>query len=117
MPTASSTCWTAPSSPKASAKSFEVSVIGNYLTVALRNIARHKLYSFINIAGLAVGLACVIFIILFIRDELSFDKWLPGSDNLYRIDTSAQLPGFPQADYFALAPFPLPALMKDHFPD
>jgi len=40
----------------------------NYFTVALRNIVRHKLYSFINIAGLAVGLACAIFIILFIRD-------------------------------------------------
>ncbi|HKU63736.1 MAG TPA: ABC transporter permease [Rhizomicrobium sp.] len=91
-------------------------MIGNYLTVALRNIARHKLYSFINIAGLAVGLACVIFIILFIRDELSFDKWLPGSDNLYRVDTAAQLPGTPMG-HFALAPFPLPALMKDHLPD
>ena len=50
----------------------------NYLVIALRNIVRHKLYSFINIAGLAVGLACVIFIMLFIRDELSFDKWLPA---------------------------------------
>lgn len=91
-------------------------MLGNYLTVALRNIARHKLYSFINIAGLAVGLACVIFIILFIRDELSFDKWLPGSDDLYRVDVAAQLPGNPP-DKFALAPFPLPALMKDHLPE
>ena len=54
----------------------------NYLITALRNIARHKLYSFINIAGLAVGLTCVIFIILFMRDELSYDKWIPGSENL-----------------------------------
>lgn len=91
-------------------------MIGNYLTVALRNIARHKLYSFINIAGLAVGLACVIFIILFIRDELSFDKWLPGSDDLYRVDVTAQIPGKP-FDHIALAPFPLPAFMKDHLPE
>jgi putative ABC transport system permease protein len=88
----------------------------NYLITALRNIARHKLYSVINIVGLAVGLACVIFIMLFIRDELSFDKWLPGSDNLYRVDVSAQLPGFPR-DRIAMAPFALPALMKDHLPD
>jgi putative ABC transport system permease protein len=88
----------------------------NYLLTALRNIARHKLYSFINIAGLAVGLACVIFIMLFVRDELSFDKWLPGSDNLYRVDVTAQMPGTPR-DHIALAPFPLPALMKDHLPD
>src|SRR5215475_5697357 len=52
----------------------------NYLTVALRNIIRHKLYSFINIAGLAVGLTCLILIILFVRDELSYDKWIPGGD-------------------------------------
>ena len=88
----------------------------NYLAVALRNLVRHKLYSFINIAGLALGLACVIFITLFIRDELSFDKWLPGSDNLYRVDVGAQLPGRPM-DHIALAPFPLPALMKDQLPD
>ena len=58
----------------------------NYLVIALRNIVRHKLYSFINIAGLAVGLACVILIILFVRDELSYDKWIPGSDKLYRVE-------------------------------
>jgi hypothetical protein len=60
----------------------------NYLVTALRNIARHKLYSFINIAGLAVGLACAILIILFVRDELSYDKWVPGSERLYRVETS-----------------------------
>jgi len=88
----------------------------NYLVIALRNIARHKLYSFINIAGLAVGLACVIFITLFVRDELSFDKWLPNSDNLYRVDTLPQLPGTPR-EHVSLAPFPLPALMKDYLPE
>jgi putative ABC transport system permease protein len=91
-------------------------VFGNYITVALRNIFRHKLYSFINIAGLAVGLACVVFIILFVRDELSFDKWLPGSDDLYRVDVAPQLTMKP-ADHVALAPFPLPAFMKDHLPE
>src|ERR1044072_1536887 len=94
MPIVSSICWTAPWSPKASARFFKgAAVFRNYLVIALRNIARHKLYSFINIAGLAVGLACVIFIMLFVRDELSFDKWLPNSDNLYRVDTMPQLPG------------------------
>src|SRR5258706_4115232 len=103
--------WPAPilSTPCATSR---LAMFYNYLIIALRNIVRHKLYSFINIAGLAVGLACVIFIILFIRDELSFDKWLPGSDNLYRVDTVAQPPGLPPG-HFALAPFPLPALMKD----
>ena len=65
----------------------------NYLIIALRNIARHKLYSFINIAGLAVGLACVILIMLFVRDELSYDKWIPGSDNLYRVEVTYHVAG------------------------
>ncbi len=68
----------------------------NYLVIALRNIIRHKLYSFINIAGLAVGLTCVILIMLFVRDELSYDKWIPGSENLYRVEvTYFTCPGRP----------------------
>ena len=54
----------------------------NYLTVALRTLVRHKLYSFINIAGLTVGLTCAIFIILFVRDQLSYDRWIPGATAL-----------------------------------
>ena len=65
----------------------------NYLTVALRNLFRHKLYSVINIAGLAVGLACVLFIILFARDELSYDKWVPDSANLYRLELTIHAAG------------------------
>jgi putative ABC transport system permease protein len=58
----------------------------NYLVTALRNIVRYKLYSFINIAGLAVGLACAILVILFVRDELSYDKWI-RSHSAYRAVT------------------------------
>src|SRR5580692_5687146 len=60
----------------------------NYLVTALRNFTRHKLYSFINIAGLTVGLTCAIFIILFVRDEISYDKWIPGTENLYRVEVT-----------------------------
>jgi len=91
-------------------------MLGNYLLVALRNIVRHKLYSFINIAGLAVGLACVILIALFIRDETSFDKWVPDSANLYRVDESFFLPGRPPIRT-GMADFPLPALLKDNLPE
>ena len=50
-------------------------MLRNYLVIALRNIIRHKLYSFINIAGLAVGLACVILIILFIV-TMVYHMWI-----------------------------------------
>jgi putative ABC transport system permease protein len=91
-------------------------VFRNYLTTALRNIVRHKLYSFINIAGLAVGLACVIFILLFIRDDLSYDKWIPGTQNLYRVEHVSHLLGRAP---FAVArnPFPMAAALHDGIPD
>src|SRR5579863_3047090 len=88
----------------------------NYLVTALRNITRHKLYSFINIAVLSVGLACVIFIILFIRDETSFDKWVPDSANLYRLDETLIFPGRSPI-VTALADFPLASLLKDNLPE
>jgi putative ABC transport system permease protein len=88
----------------------------NYLATALRNIIRHKLYSFLNIGGLAVGLACVIFIILFIRDELSFDKWIPGTENLYRIEMAIQLPGRDPLTS-STVPFPMPAEMRNEIPE
>jgi putative ABC transport system permease protein len=91
-------------------------MIGNYLIVVLRNLVRHKLYSFINIAGLAVGLACVVFVMLFIRDELSYDTWVPDTQNLYRIEVSLALPGRdPLAS--ATVPFLMPAEMRADIPE
>jgi putative ABC transport system permease protein len=91
-------------------------MFGNYLTTALRNIVRHKLHSFINIAGLAVGLACVIFIMLFVRDEVSYDKWIPDTENLYRVEKTSYLLA---RDPFAVAriPFLAPAAMHDEIPE
>src|SRR5579883_2965247 len=88
----------------------------NYLTVAFRTIVRHKLYSFINIAGLTVGLACAIFIILFVRDQLSYDRWIPGTDNLYRVETAVNLPGKPHKPN-ARSPFPTTQVMLDQIPE
>jgi len=57
----------------------------NYLITAFRNIKKHKGYSFINILGLAMGLACFILIFLYIQYELSYDKYHENSSNIYRI--------------------------------
>ncbi|HMH64936.1 MAG TPA: ABC transporter permease [Rhizomicrobium sp.] len=88
----------------------------NYLVIALRNIIRHKLYSFINIGGLAIGLACVIFVLLFIRDELSYDTWIPDTQNLYRIEMAIQLPGRDPL-LTSMTPFPMPAEMRNEIPE
>ncbi len=88
----------------------------NYLVTALRNIVRHKLYSFINIAGLTVGLACAIFIILFVRDQLSWDRWIPGTDNLYRVEITLNKPGKPPHPW-VMTPFPAAEAMLEQIPE
>jgi len=88
----------------------------NYLITALRNFTRHKLYSFINIAGLTVGLTCAIFIILFVRDELSYDRWIPGTENLYRTEVTWHIPGQPP-QLTIETQFPVPDAMQAQFPE
>ena len=60
-------------------------MLKNYIKIALRNLFRNKLYSFLNIAGLAIGIACCILILLYVQDELSFDRFHEKSDNIYRL--------------------------------
>ena len=50
-------------------------MLRNYLTVALRNLFRQKVYSFVNIAGLAIGIATCVLILSFVRFELSYDTY------------------------------------------
>jgi len=88
----------------------------NYLVTAIRNFARHKLYSFINVVGLAVGLACAIFIILFIRDELSYDRWIPDSADLYRAEAWFYFPGH-GTDRTANVPFQVTPSMLAGIPE
>jgi len=60
-------------------------MIKNYLKVAFRNILRHKVYSLINIFGLAIGMALCLLILVYVQDELSFDGFHEKADRIYRI--------------------------------
>ncbi|MBS1916714.1 MAG: ABC transporter permease [Bacteroidetes bacterium] len=60
-------------------------MLKNYFKAALRNLARHKVYSVINIAGLSIGLACTMLIMLYVKDEVSFDRFHKNVNNIYRI--------------------------------
>jgi putative ABC transport system permease protein len=89
----------------------------NYVTVALRNLVNHKLYSAINIGGLAVGLAACLLILLFVRDELSYDRWLPNADRIAGLEGTFYIPGR-EPIAFASTPGPAkPALEKDFSSD
>ncbi len=57
----------------------------NYLKIGIRNLLKYKVHSFINIIGLAIGLTCTLFILVWIQDELSFDRFHTHRDVIYRI--------------------------------
>jgi putative ABC transport system permease protein len=59
----------------------------NYLIIALRNLSRNKIYTAINAIGLSIGLACAMLIILYVKDEVSYDRFHANGDNIYRIVT------------------------------
>ncbi|MFC1555838.1 ABC transporter permease [candidate division KSB1 bacterium] len=59
-------------------------MFNNYLKIALRNIARQKVFSFINIAGLAVGITCCLLILLYVQDELSYDTFHEKNNRIWR---------------------------------
>jgi len=87
----------------------------NYLKVALRNILRHRGYSFINITGLAVGMACCIFLLLWVRDELGFDRFHAKADSLYRLEQDQK---GPEGDFHVIVtPFPVAPALKSDIPE
>lgn len=68
-------------------------MIKNYLTVALRNIRKHSFYSTINIFGLATGMAACLFILVYIVDELSYDRFHQDAPNIFRIGLQGKISG------------------------
>ncbi|MHB1206585.1 MAG: ABC transporter permease [Rhodospirillaceae bacterium] len=89
-------------------------MLRNWFTVAVRNLAKHRLHAAINILGLAVGLASCIVIILFVRDEVSYDRWIPDAQRIYRIHTRYDFPGRAPLVTTSSASPVAPALLQDH---
>ncbi|RDC65456.1 ABC transporter permease [Adhaeribacter pallidiroseus] len=88
----------------------------NYFKIAIRNLLRHKLFSFINIFGLAVGLACCLLIALFILQELSYDRFHAHADRIYRVGRYfTGEDGMPGVQLANIAP-PFAPLLKNDFP-
>jgi putative ABC transport system permease protein len=91
-------------------------MLKNYLKTALRNIQRRRLYSFINIMGLSTGMAFCLLILLFVKDEFSFDNFHTNRDRIYRvhkIDYKNDQPE-PDSKYIILS-LPLPEALKSEF--
>ena len=87
----------------------------NYLKVTLRNIGKHKAYSFINISGLAVGMAASMLILLFVQDELSFDRYHENADRVYRVAMEGIIQG--RHIRSATTPAPMAATFIEEYPE
>jgi putative ABC transport system permease protein len=94
---------------------WRIVMIKNYLKVAMRNIVRHKGYAFLNIAGLALGLAGAILISLWVLDELSFNRFHENADSLYRVEFDQDYSG--KLFHVGVTPLPLAPALKEAVPE
>src|ERR671916_115957 len=88
----------------------------NYWTVAIRALAKNRTYSVINIAGLAIGMAACILILLYIRYEQSYDEWLPDAENTYQLQTWQPNPSDGEPFFIQMAPYITKERTKKDFP-
>ena len=86
-------------------------MFANYLRSAWRNLRKYKVFSFINIAGLAVGMACCILIYLWVKDELSYDKFHPNHKRLYQIVMRRE------GTWVGMSGWALAPILKREFPE
>ncbi|NNF59006.1 MAG: FtsX-like permease family protein [Rhodothermaceae bacterium] len=88
-------------------------MLRNYLTIAVRALGRQPGYAALNITGLAVGVACCLFLLLFVRDELSYDRFHEGAETVYRVNMVV-----PQLDAtIAISPNIVAPLFTREFPE
>ena len=88
----------------------------NYWTVALRALAKNRTYSIINIAGLAIGMAACIMILLYIRYEQSYDKWIPDVDNTYQLQAWYAHPKDSEPAYLQMSAYVTKGMAQKDFP-
>jgi ABC-type antimicrobial peptide transport system permease subunit len=90
-------------------------MFNNYFRISVRNILKHKGFSLINLTGLAIGIACTILIMLWVVDELSFDRFYSHSDQIYRINLKDNRKN--PVTLSSWTPHPVARYLKDNYPE
>ncbi|AKD57617.1 ABC transporter permease [Spirosoma radiotolerans] len=90
-------------------------MLHNYLKIALRNLAKHKANTAINIAGLAIGMACCLLIVLYVADELSYDQHWSNGERVYRMALERRYPG--RSTKYAVIPPSYAQSVKKEIPE
>lgn len=89
-------------------------MLKNYFKIALRNLWKQKGYTFINLAGMAVGMACCFMLLIYVNHEMHYDEHHPNVDRLYRVNYHASFGGTERI--IGAIPSPLAPLMRQDFP-
>lgn len=89
-------------------------MLKNYLKIAFRSLFRSKTHSIINILGLGIGIACCILIVLFVKEEWTFDKFHSKADRIYRVWAREDY-GKDEVFFYTVTPFPMGPTLKDNF--
>lgn len=90
-------------------------MLKNLFTISLRNIRKDKTYSAINILGLTIGITCSVFLLLYILNELSYDRYHKNADNIYRVVSNFKEPD--NAFTWAVAQIPLSDELRENYPE
>jgi putative ABC transport system permease protein len=90
-------------------------MLRNLLKIAFRNILKDKTYSAINVLGLTIGITCSLFLLMYILDELSYDRYHKNANNIYRIVSNIKEPD--NAFTWAVAQIPLAEELRDNYPE
>ena len=90
-------------------------MLRNYLTTALRNLRKNRTFTLINVAGLAIGTLCCLYIVLYVENQYSYDRQHPHAGDVYRLDTQLRMSG--QTTTGATSSPPIVPQMKKDFPE
>lgn len=90
-------------------------MIRNYLKIVLRSLVKRKIYTFVNVLGLAIGITSFVMIMLYILDELGYDKHHGKADSIYRVCMIYDFEGV--GENSASMPFPVAFTLKEEYPD
>jgi putative ABC transport system permease protein len=88
-------------------------MLGHYLKIATRHLLKHKGHSLINILGLALGMACCLLILLFLRHELTYDRFYPEHERIFRIVEDWQTPGDALEQWATSPPMLAPTMIQE----
>ena len=105
-----------PSPYPSSTTTFHPTMIRNYFNIAIRNLAKNRLYAALNIFGLTIGTICCLYILLYVQDERSYDKHHTAAERLYRVTSELDFPDEDPRQMSTCSPPIIPA-MQAEFPE